>query len=388
MDAEEIQHDNDYLVITIDIVDCPMAEVPLTEVFDVLTMSILDNYHNVIRDSVIQQLEDTTWLSNDLLPILTDPGFGMYHARDRNSVISLRKPALQRLILQYLKDRLRPSCTVHVPVMIRFLLPDCAIPKPPGSSVASINVHKSRSRRSQARLALPNRHPRPTNTTVAMHSRRNEDNVPVFCAADVAAVTEPVAAAATFRGQPVDTRPTGGHRPPIDAGRFQPTLFRPATTSDSAATANRLPGYLACISAGGSLNRLVAKVMVGDATTVVIPPLDAACTPDTSCDPPVDCLRIDGTVVDSALVGVSPGQCRDQEHHTIAIHRPGRVSPLLDRLRYQPIDRGRSQVHSTRMAKGVAHPYRRCTDSSQGFNATVMFTFPFLVPSQRCWLCV
>jgi hypothetical protein len=65
MDAEEVQCDNDYLVITIDIVDCPMAEIPLTEVFDVLTMSLLDNYHDVICNSVLQQLEDTTWLERE-----------------------------------------------------------------------------------------------------------------------------------------------------------------------------------------------------------------------------------------------------------------------------------------------------------------------------------
>jgi len=52
-DAEEIQYDNDCLVITIDIVDCPMAEIPLTEVFNVTTMSLLDNYHDVIRDTVL-----------------------------------------------------------------------------------------------------------------------------------------------------------------------------------------------------------------------------------------------------------------------------------------------------------------------------------------------
>jgi hypothetical protein len=79
-----------------------MAEIPVTEVFDVPTKSLVDNYHDVIRDSVRQQLEHTTWLSSDLLPTLTDPGFGMYHARDRNSVIMLRKPALQRLINQRL----------------------------------------------------------------------------------------------------------------------------------------------------------------------------------------------------------------------------------------------------------------------------------------------
>ncbi|KAI2502408.1 hypothetical protein MHU86_12065 [Fragilaria crotonensis] len=118
-DAGELRHDDDCLVVTIDIVDRPMAEIPLTEVFDVLTRTLLDNYHDVIRDSVLQQLQDTTWLPEDLIPSLTDSGFGMYHARDRNHVISLRKPALQRLINQRLKDRSRPSDLVHVPVLIR-----------------------------------------------------------------------------------------------------------------------------------------------------------------------------------------------------------------------------------------------------------------------------
>jgi hypothetical protein len=44
-DAKEVQYDNDCLVITIDIVDCPMAEIPITKVFDVPTMSLPDNYH-------------------------------------------------------------------------------------------------------------------------------------------------------------------------------------------------------------------------------------------------------------------------------------------------------------------------------------------------------
>jgi hypothetical protein len=106
-DAEEIQYDNDCLVISIDIVDCPMAEIPLTEVFDVPTKTLVDNYHDVIRDSVRQQLEHTTWLSAELLSTLTDPGFGMYHARNRNSVNMLRKPALQPLILN--DSRIEPD---------------------------------------------------------------------------------------------------------------------------------------------------------------------------------------------------------------------------------------------------------------------------------------
>jgi hypothetical protein len=135
-------------VISINIVDCPMAEIPLTEVFDVPTKTLVDNYHDVIRDSVWQQLEHTTWLSAKLLTTLTDPGFGMYHARNRNSVIMLRKPAPQRLIIQRLKDRTRPSDIVHV--LIRFLLPDVDIPRPPSSSSASDSIRESRSRRSRA----------------------------------------------------------------------------------------------------------------------------------------------------------------------------------------------------------------------------------------------
>ena len=128
--AGEIRYDDDCLVMTIDIVDCPMAEIPLTDVFDVPTMTLCETYHDEIRKSVLQQLQDTTWLSEDLLPSLVDPGFGMYHAHDRNSISLLRKPALQRLIKQRLQGCSQLSDLVHVPILIRFLIPDADIPKP------------------------------------------------------------------------------------------------------------------------------------------------------------------------------------------------------------------------------------------------------------------
>ncbi|KAI2495085.1 hypothetical protein MHU86_19440 [Fragilaria crotonensis] len=218
VDAEEVQYDNDCLVISIDIVDCPMAEIPLTEVFDVPTMSLTGDYHDLIRNSVLQQLEDTTWLSEDLLPTLTDPGFGMYHARSRNSVISLRKPALQRLIIQRLKERSRPSDIVHVPIMIRFLLPDNEIPKPPGSSASSQSTHGSRSHRSRQGPPSVVDTSAPMDVPVnVVAPGMNEEIAPT---ADDAEITDSTAAIPTFRGQPVDTRPTGGHGPPFAAGRF------------------------------------------------------------------------------------------------------------------------------------------------------------------------
>ncbi|KAI2495081.1 hypothetical protein MHU86_19436 [Fragilaria crotonensis] len=235
-DAGELRHDDDCLVVTIDIVDCPMAEIPLTEVFNVLTKTLLDNYHDVIRDSVLQQLQDTTWLSEDLIPLLTDSGFGMYHARDRNHIISLRKPALQRLINQRLKDRSRPSDLVHVPVLIRFLMSAIDIPKPPGSSVASDSVHESRSRHS--RRGGP---PSVIDTSVHVDTppvpaTTEEDHPPPSVNVDTS--DDPVITVPTFRGQPVDTRPTGGHGPPMAADRFQspPDAVPPRPLFNSAAT--------------------------------------------------------------------------------------------------------------------------------------------------------
>ena len=317
-DAEEIHYDNDCLVITIDLVDCPMAEIPLMEVFDVLTMTLVENYHDVIRETVLQQLEDTTWLSDDLLSTLTDPGFGMYHARDRNYVISLRKPALQRLILQCLRDRPRPSDILHVPILIRFLLPDCAIPKPSGSSVASESVHASRSQRSHRSPPSIIDHPDPVDTTVAMTSPGTEENIPAFRAASVAAIVEPVSAAAatTFRRQPVNTRPTGGHGPPIVVGHSKTSLFKPATTDVSrtqqenvdVSTATQATSTTTDFDSPSSTtwDRRFAVIMIHAGPDVLIPQEDRLDYPGIACN-----------------------------------YSPREVSLLLHGLRYQPIDRGR-----------------------------------------------
>jgi CheY-specific phosphatase CheX len=75
-------------VITIDIDDCPMAEIPLTEIFDLGASLLLNDYHNFVRGYVVQELEDTTWLTDVTTPVLHDAGFGMYYSRDRGIVPS------------------------------------------------------------------------------------------------------------------------------------------------------------------------------------------------------------------------------------------------------------------------------------------------------------
>jgi hypothetical protein len=267
-DAEEIQYNNDCLVISIDIVDCPMAEIPLTEVFDVPTKSLVDNYHDVIRNSVQQQLEHTTWLSANLLPTLTDPGFGMYHARDRNSVIMLQKPALQRLINQRLKDRSRPSDIVHVPVLICFLIPDSDIPKPPSSSAASSSVRESRSKSSRRGP------PSVIDTSEQVDTPSVAEDAPVV---DAPFLPDTNAAAPTFRGYPVDMRPPDGYGPPTAAGRFRsptdPVLPRPlfdsATTGRTGGALTRTPTRMHPFSAevtfgAESFEDYMCQFMCGD----------------------------------------------------------------------------------------------------------------------------
>ena len=133
-DAEGFEHDNDCLVIIIDIVDCPMAEVPLPEVFNVTAISLLDNYQDVIHNSVLQQFEDTTWLEKQSRLSLFRARFAVYHKRTEGKLISLRKPALQVLITQAICYKSGVHCPIEVPVFICFYyacLADNALPATP-----------------------------------------------------------------------------------------------------------------------------------------------------------------------------------------------------------------------------------------------------------------
>ena len=43
--GEIIHHVDDFIEMTVDIEDCPLAELPLTEIFDVNNLTINDDYH-------------------------------------------------------------------------------------------------------------------------------------------------------------------------------------------------------------------------------------------------------------------------------------------------------------------------------------------------------
>lgn len=300
-DAGELDHSNDCVVITVDIQGCPLAEIPLTELFDIPSSTLRNTYHDTIRESVTLQLEDTPWLcrADDARRLLHDAGFGMYHARDRTSIITLRKPALQRLILQCLQERPRPSSTVHVHVLIRFLLPDVDIPTPPRTSLTSDSERDSRSRSSHG---LPSEL-----RTVASESSAvpaSDTFRPVAAAPvdpDVATPpppTDPLPAApvpTTFRGHPVDIgtahdhgtpsaryrTPTDDAKPPSAAAR---TMFDSGTTARSRAlvrTPTRNHPFSAEVTFGAETFEeymtqfMYAEVKFKDFRKAVIPKFDS-----------------------------------------------------------------------------------------------------------------
>ena len=69
---EESNHEDDFVILTVDIDDCPIAELPLTEIYDVTTSLLKDDYLDTLRKYITQQLEDTAWLEDQSVSPLFD----------------------------------------------------------------------------------------------------------------------------------------------------------------------------------------------------------------------------------------------------------------------------------------------------------------------------
>jgi hypothetical protein len=145
MVSKEFHHSDDYVVITVDIEDCPLVEFPLTELFDIATSRIVDNYLQVVQDYVMQLLEDTTWLDMQSTSCLLRARFSIYHRRDKGELLTLRQPALQRLISQMLRYRngIHSCHPIEVPLFIRFLRPAITLPRKTRFPTAVPGVNRS-----------------------------------------------------------------------------------------------------------------------------------------------------------------------------------------------------------------------------------------------------
>ena len=126
----EFYHCNDYVAITIDIEDCPVVELPLTELFDIANATVVDNYLDVVQDYVTQLLEDTTWLAKQSALCILCSRLCIYHRRNEDELLTLRQPALQRFISQMLRCRNGVHCDpIEVPIFIRFKHPEITLPR-------------------------------------------------------------------------------------------------------------------------------------------------------------------------------------------------------------------------------------------------------------------
>ena len=133
-DAEEVLQDlqlNDCFLIDLDIEDCPSAEIPLTDLYDMLTSSLLDNYRETIHLTIIQMLEDTMWINPAMMETIMNATFSMFEVRPNGQVISLRTQALQRLVSAVVAARAVPIVSIQIPILIRFKLSILELPRPP-----------------------------------------------------------------------------------------------------------------------------------------------------------------------------------------------------------------------------------------------------------------
>jgi hypothetical protein len=125
----EYNHCNDYVAITVDIEDCPVVEFPLTELFDIVNATVVDDYLDVVHDYVTQLLEDRTWLAKQSALCILRSRLCMYHRRNEGELLTLRQPALQRFISQMLHCRNGGHDPIEVPLFIRFKCPEITLPR-------------------------------------------------------------------------------------------------------------------------------------------------------------------------------------------------------------------------------------------------------------------
>ena len=225
--AEEVLPLNDCFLVNIDIENCPMAEIPLTDLFDMVTFALFENYRDTIRATVVQMLEDTPWTNATTRATLLDADFGIYHIREEGMVISMRQAALQRLIVHSIAVRETPVVTMQIPITIRFLLSDVDMPMPPKASIDASDAGSQRS---------TNRSGPPSNVSEAElldHVSELPGPSPVLQTRGTPAIVfgeastipdtsnaiPPGTNTATFRGRPVNVDRPNGPGPPGTAIR-------------------------------------------------------------------------------------------------------------------------------------------------------------------------
>jgi hypothetical protein len=120
----ELNHPDDFVILTLDVLDSPLAKLRLSKIYNVETSTLNDDYLLVLQDYITQQLESTPGLDNRTRSRLLDAPFCTLHRRDDGDLlVSLRQPATERLIRQTIQSRLDTLCPVSVSLFIQFKTP-------------------------------------------------------------------------------------------------------------------------------------------------------------------------------------------------------------------------------------------------------------------------
>jgi hypothetical protein len=98
--AEDIPLLNDCFIVSLAIEGSPSAEIPLTEFYDMVTSTLNDNYRAIIREMIVQILEDTMWINPTMMTIFLDATFSIFDIRDGGLAVLLCTAGLQRLVTQ------------------------------------------------------------------------------------------------------------------------------------------------------------------------------------------------------------------------------------------------------------------------------------------------
>ena len=83
--AEEIPKLHDCFIVNLDIDDSPSAEIPLYDVFDMVTSNLFESYRANIREAIVQILEDTMWVNSSMMATFLNAPFSIFE--DRKSVV-------------------------------------------------------------------------------------------------------------------------------------------------------------------------------------------------------------------------------------------------------------------------------------------------------------
>ena len=122
--AEEVPLLNDCFIISLAVEGSPSAEIPLNEVYDMVTSTLRDNYRTNIRETIVQILEDTMWINSTMMELFLEAPFSIFDIREDGLTVSIRTAGLQRLINQAIANRPFPIVDIKIPILIKLKLPD------------------------------------------------------------------------------------------------------------------------------------------------------------------------------------------------------------------------------------------------------------------------